>query len=589
MFGGVRRTAKDWLDRPMTSWHLITGIFVLLLCFGLLMELSASSIASYRRDGSPFTAFHTQALFAVIGLFGFFAAHRLSIKAMRRFSLLAVGVSLMLLTGVLAAGNSGYGAKSWITVGPFNLQPSELAKLSLLVWMSHVLAARRSTLRSLRSLLFPVLPIFLLMVLLIMLQPDLGTTVTLALIFVAVLWFGGAPLWVFAVMVAGALGGAGYLATSAGYRNARILAWLHPGSASASAVFQINQSLYGLGHGGVFGVGLGQSLAKAGWLPNADSDFIFAVIGEELGLVGAGLLVLLYALLAYTGLRIARRNVDPFIKIVASSATIWLVGQAAINIGYVVGLLPVTGLTLPMISRGGTSLVVSMMVFGMLANFARREPQAAAALHSQGPGRIASFLGLAPRPPKPPKVRPVRQSRDGRGAARRPAVPAPSSRRAKTEQPARQRVPGGQGSGRRVTAEQVRDRRVTAEQASGRRVTAERASGRRVTAERARDRRETGELAPWQRLPGSPPTPPRLRRSGDRRPDEARSDASGRAFVDPPPDRGHRAHGEIRRADLPGRRPDGDDARGDEGRSRRRQRIDGDRDASGGRGRAVRR
>ena len=189
--------------------------------------------------------------------------------------------------------------------------------------------------------------------------------------------------------------------------------------------WQLMQGYYGMGHGGIFGAGLGQSMAKWSWLPNADSDFIFAIIGEELGLIGAGILVILFGLLAYTGMRIARRNVDPFIKIVAASATVWMVGQAAINIGYVVGLLPVTGIPLPMISAGGTSLVVCMLVFGLLANFARREPQAAAALAAQGPGRFARFLGVgrvdrettiptAPgtgrsrrarqrKPPKPPK------------------------------------------------------------------------------------------------------------------------------------------------------------------------------------------
>ena len=149
-----------------------------------------------------------------------------------------------------------------------------------------------------------------------------------------------------------------------------------------------------MGSGGVFGVGLGNSKMKWSWLPNADSDFIFAIIGEELGLLGALTIVVLFGLLAYTGLRISRRNVDPFVKIVAMASTIWLVGQAIINIGYVVGLLPVTGIPLPMISSGGTSLVVTMVVFGLLANFARREPQAAAALRGLGPRGIAAFLGV---------------------------------------------------------------------------------------------------------------------------------------------------------------------------------------------------
>lgn len=394
LVAALRRTAKDWLDRPMTSWHLITGIFVLLLGFGLLMVLSASSISSYRKAGSPFAAFENQALFAGLGVVAFVFASRLSTRMMRTYSLLLVGFCVLLLAAVLVVGSKAGGARSWINIHNFTFQPSEVAKLALLIWMGHVLAARRSTLRSIRSLLFPVLPVFVLMVGLIMLEPDLGTTVTLGLIFIAVLWFGGAPWWMFALLTGGAAGVMVYLATSAGYRSARILTWLHPDQASKDAVLQINQSLYALGHGGLFGSGLGQAVSKSGWLPNADSDFIFAVIGEELGLLGAGMVVLLFGLLAYTGLRISRRNVDPFAKITAGAITVWLVGQAAINIGYVVGVLPTTGLTLPLISSGGSSLIVTMTAFGLLANFARREPAAATALHANGPGRFARFLGI---------------------------------------------------------------------------------------------------------------------------------------------------------------------------------------------------
>jgi cell division protein FtsW len=208
-----------------------------------------------------------------------------------------------------------------------------------------------------------------------------------------------------------------------------LLSFIDP-EAHPDVSYQLLQSLYGLGNGGWFGVGLGQSRAKWSYLPNADSDFIFAIIGEELGLIGAGIVLLLFALLAYTGLRIARRNVDPFVKIVASAGTVWLVGQAAINIGYVVGLLPVTGIPLPMISSGGTSLLITMVVFGLLANFARREPQAAAALQAGGGGRLAQFLGM--RPPDPaakaakaaePRRRPGSRAADPRAGRRGPAQP----------------------------------------------------------------------------------------------------------------------------------------------------------------------
>lgn len=492
---GLRRTAKDWLDRPMTSWHLIIGIALLMLGFGLLMVLSASSIASFHDKGDPFATFENQAIFAVIGLGGFVFASRLSLRVMRTFSFPLVAVCLALLAAVLLIGRKTGGARSWIDLGPIQFQPSEVAKLALLIWMGHTLAARRNTLRSVRALLFPVLPVFVLMVGLIMLEPDLGTTVSLGIVFIAVLWFAGAPWWMFVGLVGVSGGAVVYLATSAGYRSARIATWLDPGKASSAAVYQIHQSFYSLGTGGLFGAGLGQSRAAFGWLPNADSDFIFAVIGEELGLIGAGLVLLLFGMLAYTGLRIARRNVDPFIKIVASAATIWLVGQAVINIGYVVGLLPVTGIPLPMISRGGTSLVITMVVFGLLANFARREPHAAAALHSQGPGRLARFLGLGAKPPKPRRPGRVRPAQKPAGALK-PSKPRSAQRPARATQP-------------RSTVDQRR-------------------SGERPV-------RPVGAARRTSYGAGVGGTPPPLRRSGDPRGTLPAADWQGHSFVEPDP------------------------------------------------------
>ena len=334
----ISRLAADWLDRPMTSLHLVLAIFALMLGFGLLMVLSSSSVSAFRTGGSSFSVFANQATYAVVGLICFCAAQYLPVRVMRSFSTLAVIISLALLVAVLLPGVGALvnGARSWIRLGGLQFQPSEVAKLALLVWMAHVLAARRSTLRSPKALLIPVLPVFALMAALIMMQPDLGTTVALTIVFMAVLFFAGAPWWMFAGLGIAGVVGFFALAFSADYRMARLLSFINP-EAHPEVSYQLLQSLYGMGNGGWFGVGLGQSRAKWSYLPNADSDFIFAIIGEELGLIGAGILLLLFALLAYTGLRIARRNVDPFVKIVASAGTVWLVGQAAINIGYVVG------------------------------------------------------------------------------------------------------------------------------------------------------------------------------------------------------------------------------------------------------------
>ncbi len=426
------RLAKDWLDRPLASLHLILAVFALMLGFGLLMVLSSSAATAFRRSDSAFAVFTGQAVFAALGLAAFFFVTRMPLRLIRSVSTAAVIVSLAMLVAVLIPhiGSSYNGARSWISIGDnLQFQPSEVAKLALLLWSAHVLATGRGARRTLRSLLVPVGPVFALMVGLVMLQPDLGTTVTLAIVFFAVLFFAGAQLWIFGAVAGVGLAGVLYLATSAGYRMDRVTAWLHPEAADPDLTYQVFQGFYAMGSGGLFGVGIGQSKMKWGRLPFADSDFIFAIIGEELGLVGALTVILLFVVLAYTGIRIARRNVDPFVKIVAAAGTVWLVGQASINIGYVVGLLPVTGLPLPMFSAGGTSLVITMTVFGLLTNFARREPQAVVALRGAEPRGLAAFLGLGagarsglgPRPAGRPTRRAQRR-RDQRLARRAAAA-----------------------------------------------------------------------------------------------------------------------------------------------------------------------
>lgn len=472
--GRLRSSLKDWLDRPMTSWHLVLALFGILLCFGLLMVLSASSIISYRTagpDGLPsqdaFAGFKQQAVYAAAGLVVFVVAARLPPRTMRMIALGSVLVSLLLLAAVLVFGKVRYGARCWLEIGPVSFQPSELAKLSLAIWMAHKLADGRQTIKRFREIL-PLIGVFALMGGLIMLEPDLGTLVALCLVFFAALWFGGAPLWLFVGLAVIGIGGLAVLAVAEPYRLARVLAFLHPNDpAYAQDTYQLRQGLFGMGNGGLFGTGLGQSKVKWSWLPNADSDFIFAVIGEELGFfAGSLVVVVLFGTLAYTGLRIARRNVDPFAKILAATCTVWLVGQAAVNIGYVVGLLPVTGITLPMISTGGTSLIVTMGVFGILANLARREPAAAACLYAQGPGRVARFLGV-------PMSKPGASSETGwaeKRQARRAAAAAKRAEKARRERLERQaaaarrpaagsgRRPAGSGAGRRTQANRSEER-----------------------------------------------------------------------------------------------------------------------------------
>lgn len=391
------------------------AVFGLLTAFGLVMVLSASSVQSFAEDGSSFVVFHRQLLYCAAGLVLFWLGLRTPLRLVRQSSFVGMAVCVGLLVAVLTPLGSTYnGAQSWFSLGSLgSFQPSELAKLALAVWGAHVLVAKRPVLHRWRHLLIPVLPVALLMFCLIMLQPDLGTTVTMAIVVLALLWFAGAPLTLFAVMVGGAAASALAMAGLADYRSARIDAFLNPELDPAGAGYQANQAAFSLADGGWFGAGLGQGRSKWNYLPNAHNDFIFAIVGEELGLVGCLVVLALFAILAYVGLRIAARNTDPWHRLLAATLTTWLVSQAAINIGYVVGLLPVTGLTLPLISSGGTSLVVTMLVFGLLANLARHEPQAVSALQAHGQGRVARLLGLPPPTPYRP---PARRSVQGRAS-----------------------------------------------------------------------------------------------------------------------------------------------------------------------------
>ncbi|WP_164479128.1 putative lipid II flippase FtsW [Nakamurella antarctica] len=391
--GAVKARFSDWLDRPMTSLHLLLAVFFLLLAYGLLMVLSSSSIKSFKTEGSSFGVFKSQLLFAGLGLVGFYACMRIKLSWLRGVSTTGMIIALGLLVVVLGAPRVN-GARSWINVGAFTVQPSEIAKFAMVIWGAHVLAARRSNLGSWRELLIPVLPIALLMGGLIMLEPDMGTTAALMIIVFGLFFFAGASWWLFSILASCGIGALVLYAFTTPYALKRLVSFANPEANAQGSGMQLLQGLYGMADGGLFGVGLGHSSAKWQYLPHAESDFIFAIVGEELGLIGAGLLVALYVTLALVGLRIARRNMDPFVKLVAATSTAWLVGQAAINIFYVIGLLPVTGIPLPMISAGGTSLIVTMAIFGLLANFARREPKAMALLQEKGPGRLSRFFGI---------------------------------------------------------------------------------------------------------------------------------------------------------------------------------------------------
>jgi cell division protein FtsW len=414
----VRSALTAWLGRPLASFHLVLAVCGLLTVLGLVMVLSASAVISLNRDGSSaYTVFRKQVIYVLAGLVLFWIGLRIPLRRIRALSPAGLGLAVLMLVLVLTPlGSAINGTKGWFTFGPISFQPVETAKVALALWGAHILVVKRAVLHQYRHLLVPVVPAALVMFALVMLQPDLGGTITLGVVLIALLWFAGAPLRLFGALAMGALAGVVVLAIGTDYRLSRVLAFLSPEDDPAGAAYQATQAMYALADGGLFGKGLGQGPSKWQYLPNVDNDFIFALIGEELGFLGCLLVLGLFAALAITGMRIATRNIDPWIRMVAATLTVWLVAQAAINIGYVVGLLPVTGITLPLISSGGTSVVITMLVFGILANCARHEPEAVAALRSQGPGRFGRLMRLpAPDPYQPPK----RKTRRPQGGTRR--------------------------------------------------------------------------------------------------------------------------------------------------------------------------
>ncbi|CCG03125.1 putative lipid II flippase FtsW [Blastococcus saxobsidens] len=381
----------------MTSCHLVLGAAGLLLLIGLVMVFSASAIEAALADEPAWAPGVKQLVLACIGLVAMGVALRLPVSLVRRWSPIAlvVVVALLLLVLIPGIGLERNGARQWISLGVTDFQPSELGKLVFALWGAHVLALRERYLTT-SSLLVPVLPVFAVLSLLLIAEPDFGGTVSLGLVLVGLLWAGGMPLRWF-----GAFAGAAGLAMvimvkAAPYRMERITAFLDPFADPTDTGFQAIRGMYALATGGLWGVGLGNSAMKWNILPEAESDYIFAIIGEELGFLGCLVVVTLYGVLAYAGFRIARRSADRFVQLACVAITVWLIGQATMNMGYVVGLLPVTGVTLPLISAGGTSLILTLFIVGLLARFALSEPAAVEALRTAERGRLSRLLLPAP-------------------------------------------------------------------------------------------------------------------------------------------------------------------------------------------------
>ncbi|WP_409437314.1 putative lipid II flippase FtsW [Mycobacterium sp. SMC-14] len=400
-----------WLGRPMTSFHLIVAVAALLTTLGLIMVLSASGVESYGTDGSAWRIFGKQVLWTVIGLVGCYVALRMPVRFMRRMAFAGFAFTIVLLVLVLipGIGTLSNGSRGWFVVAGFSMQPSELAKIAFVIWGAHLLASRRMERATLGEMLVPLVPAAVVALVLIVAQPDLGQTVSLGIILLSLLWYAGLPLRVFLTSLTAIVAAAAIMAVTEGYRSDRVRSWLDPDADLQGAGYQARQAKFALANGGIFGDGLGQGTAKWNYLPNAHNDFIFAIIGEELGFIGGFGLLALFGLFAYTGMRIAKRSADPFLRLLTAATTMWVIGQSFINVGYVIGLLPVTGIQLPLISAGGTSTATTLFMVGIMANAARHEPEAVAALRAGQDDRMNRILRLPlPEPYSPTRLEALR-------------------------------------------------------------------------------------------------------------------------------------------------------------------------------------
>jgi cell division protein FtsW len=361
--------------------HTATSLAVLvgILCaFGLIMVGSASPIISLGLYGSPWAILIRQAMWMGVGLGALLACSRVDYRRWRsiRGPLVIVTLGLLVLVLVPHLGVAAGGSSRWIGFGELRLQPSELMKLAMAVFAADLLARRADRTADPKMVIVPVLAVLGISSVLILKQPDMGTALVLCCIAFGILFMGGVPMG----PIVKVLLGFGALAVVVGladpYRRDRILSFLNPGANKSGSGYQVWQSLIGLGSGHLFGLGLGGGRQKWGLLPNAHTDFIFSVVGEELGLIGAVLVLALFFAVAWFGFRAATRAPDRFGSLLAVGVTIWITSQAVINIGAVVGVLPVTGIPLPFISFGGSSLVVTMAAVGILLNIAAQDRSA---------------------------------------------------------------------------------------------------------------------------------------------------------------------------------------------------------------------
>jgi cell division protein FtsW len=371
------RPTSTW-NSPAASYYLLLAATSILLLVGLAVVLSSSSVFSIRQeDGNPWTLFLIQVAALTVGLAALAIGSRQSVRWWKRITPLVLAAAVVLLVVVIGAGVSSGGNRNWVRVGSVTLQPSEIAKLGLALYLGMVLSTFRRELTNFKRIMVPGGVAAGVVLTLILAGRDMGTAVVLCIIVAAAYWVAGLPLRFFAVGAAFLVAGGLALIAQGTTRSERISVWLNPSTCDIQDnCLQTTHGTWALASGGLWGLGPGMSREKWGYLPAADNDFIFAILGEEFGLIGTLLVLIAFAMIVIAVSRIVRRHRDPFAQIAAGAIGAWIVGQAVINIAVVLELLPVTGVPLPLVSSGGSSLVMSLAALGALMAFARTEPGA---------------------------------------------------------------------------------------------------------------------------------------------------------------------------------------------------------------------
>ena len=388
---------RDALAKPLSSYYLLVGSSALLLTIGLIMVLSASSVHAFTTYDDSYAVVKRQLMWVLLGLPTAWVASRIPVKHLRRLAYPGFVLAIVLLGLVAKLGVEINGNKNWLALGPISIQPAEIAKLAIVLWAANIYAHKERRLRELHHILVPVVPGLMAVIGLVLVGRDLGTALVLSAILLGMLWVVGAPMRLFGLSLSVLGAAAFFLATTDTERLARITHFTDPFRDYLDTGWQPAHGLYALSTGGWFGQGIGASTQKWGDLPEAHTDYIFAVLGEELGLVGTLLVVALFFTIAFAALRVAATTADPFVRYATFGIVVWLLGQMMINVGMVLAVLPVIGIPLPLVSYGGSALLPSLVALGLIIGFARREPDAARALAARRRNRSVGVSAAARR------------------------------------------------------------------------------------------------------------------------------------------------------------------------------------------------